>query len=344
MAEPPVTVELPANLSYSQQSSLLECGGRYYLERAQKVPQRPSWAGIGGSAAHSTTEELDRRLYEAGEHIDSLDEIRGLFESFFEQQIRKEEGAHLDEIDRTTRFDRSEFRASGRASREFPEKENHAWWLQKGPEMVLSWVRWRDNASSVWTIAEVYQPFTCPSCEGAGQNQGGPCGMCAGAGEAAEPALAIELETRPKVAGVEVVGYVDRVLVAETEDGPVYRVLDLKFGSYEPKSDEQLVDYRVGLREGYGIDPKWGTFWMGRKGMNTPDSDLHATPYSAVEYRYRMAHEQRMRGDFRYKPGNLCGSCSVKDYCPVMGGQYADTIPQPWEISGVSLRPPRDRV
>lgn len=315
MTATPVTVTLPENLSYSQKSGLAECGGRYYLERAQKVPQRPGWANVGGTAAHSATEELDRRLYEAGEHVSEIGDIRGIFESFFDLGTEKTE--------QFSGFERTEFRASGRASKEWPEKENRAWWLQKGPEMVASWVRWRDACG--WLLAEV----DAADVE---------------TGEVVQR-LAIELECRPEIAGIPVHAFVDRLFTRDGPDGPEYLVLDLKFGSREPASGDQLDTYRVGIREDYGIDPRWGTYWMGRKGTSTTPVDLHATPYEKVEYDYRMANDQRLRGDFRYKPSNLCGSCSVNAYCPSFGGEYAGTIPQPWDLTEApTLRPPREQV
>lgn len=316
-----VTVELPSNLSYSQKSGLAECGGRYYLERGQRVPQRPGWANVGGTAAHSTTEELDRRLYEAGEHVSEFEDVRGIFESFF--------AAETEKTERITGFSRDEFRASGRASKEWPDKETPAWWMQKGPEMCAAWVRWRD--ASEFLIAEVPCIDTHDTPDGPYEVEG--------------VKLAIELEGHPIVAGVEVVAYVDRLMVRETTDGPEYLVLDLKFGSREPASGEQLDTYRIAIRDGYGIDPRWGTYWMGRKAVSTTSYDLHATPYAKVEYDYRKAHEQRMNNDFRYKPSMMCNSCSVNAYCPVFGGEYANTIPQPWDLTGPpTLRPPRDRV
>ena len=311
-----VTVELPANLSYSQKSGLGECGGRYYLERGQKVPQRPGWANVGGTAAHSTTEELDRRLYEGAEHTSTREDLRGIFESYF--------AAETEKTERISKHDRTEFRASGRASKEWPDKETPAWWLQKGPEMCLQWVRWRD--AYPYQIAEFdkVDPET---------------------GEAV-PSLAIEVEGRPMTGGVEVVAFIDRVFVDNTDpENPVYIILDLKFGSREPSGSDQLDTYRVSLRDTTGIDARWGTFWMGRKGVSTPAVDLFKTPYEKFEYDYAKAHEQRMNNDFRYKPSMMCGSCSVNKYCPSWGGEFADTVPQPWELTGPpTLRPPRDRV
>lgn len=53
----------PEYLSPSQISSLLTCGEQYRLTRVEHAPERPMWAGIGGSAVHRMTEDLDREAY-----------------------------------------------------------------------------------------------------------------------------------------------------------------------------------------------------------------------------------------------------------------------------------------
>lgn len=56
----------PKYLSPSQINSLLTCGEQFRLTRALKVPERPMWASIGGSAVHRLTEIRDREEYERG--------------------------------------------------------------------------------------------------------------------------------------------------------------------------------------------------------------------------------------------------------------------------------------
>lgn len=53
----------PRHLSPSSISSLLTCGEQFRLQKVVRVPQRPMWAGIGGSVVHKLTEELDREWY-----------------------------------------------------------------------------------------------------------------------------------------------------------------------------------------------------------------------------------------------------------------------------------------
>lgn len=295
------TLSLPPNLSYSQKSALAECGGRYFLEKVVRVPSQPGWANVGGTAAHSTTEELDRRLYEGGEMIDDLPTITEIFTSFFAQETETKE--------RISGFSRNQFRASGRASKEWPEKENAAWWLSKGPSMCASWVNWRNLSG----MDVAWLP---------------------------DSSLGIEVECRSTLGDLpEIVAYIDRVMA----NGDDLVILDLKFGSRMPTDSGQLDTYRALLSDSVGLDARWGVYWNGRTGSSTPAFDLSVVPLEKTLYDYRMASEQRLRGDFRYKPSNMCVACSVNSYCPTFGGQYADTIPQPWEISSpLPLRPSRD--
>ena len=50
----------PAHMSPSSINSLLTCGEQFRLEKVVRVPQRPMWAGVGGSTVHTCTELLDR--------------------------------------------------------------------------------------------------------------------------------------------------------------------------------------------------------------------------------------------------------------------------------------------
>ena len=55
--------EVPAHISYSQLSTWLDCGWKYYLTRVEKVQEIPAWYLVGGSAVHAATEAYDRELF-----------------------------------------------------------------------------------------------------------------------------------------------------------------------------------------------------------------------------------------------------------------------------------------
>jgi hypothetical protein len=56
----------PRYLSPSQIKGLLTCGWQFALTRLYGVPERPMWAGIGGSTVHRLTELHDREAYADG--------------------------------------------------------------------------------------------------------------------------------------------------------------------------------------------------------------------------------------------------------------------------------------
>src|SRR5690606_138378 len=108
------------NLSFSQLNTYSRCPEQYRLERVVRVPQTPSWAMIGGSAVHTATERRD--LLEHGVEPDgSLD-----FETILEEETRdREEHSGMG---------RDKFRASGRSSKAWPNREDEGWWLHHGPQ------------------------------------------------------------------------------------------------------------------------------------------------------------------------------------------------------------------
>ena len=123
------------SLSYSSMASYLDCGERYRLEKVAKVPQSEAWWFVGGSALHKATEYLD--LGEVNDPTEAWDKA-------FAAEI-----AQINDV--------ASLRAGGRATKEFPNKEDGAWWSHHGPVFVQRWVDWR--TSTGWSLAFVEQPF-----------------------------------------------------------------------------------------------------------------------------------------------------------------------------------------
>jgi putative RecB family exonuclease len=274
-------IDLPLNISYSQVNTYLTCSEKYRLEKVVRAPKIPMWAGVGGSAVHAVTEARDRLRFsqEPGGPTD--------FQEAFDLAI-------AEEVERSG-FPTEEWTVTGRASKEWPDKETEAWWRAKGPSFCDSWDRWQDQAPwQIWVTPE-----------------GVP---------------AIELELHPIFGGMPDVLYIDRVMV--TNDGELV-VVDIKTGSRVPDGTEQLGDYAAGMEQLIGIRPTYGTFWMARKGYNTPSVDLDHHTQAAVDYRYRTARAGMEAGIFIAHPSSLCGSCPVRDACYAMKGKNAHLY-TPW--------------
>lgn len=261
------------HMSHSSLSTWLDCGERFYLERVAGAPQSKAWYLIGGSAFHTATEWLDR-----GEMGDPT----AAFLLAWNQQCEKE----LVGVDIAT------VRAGGKATKEWPNKEDQAWWLHHGPIMVAQYVAWRDAR-----LAEGWQFFTLPD--------GSP---------AVEVPIQIELD------GVLVKGYIDRVMV--NDDGELL-VDDLKTGSHTPASALQLGIYALGMERHFGVRPILGAYYMARKGeLTAPTSLLHYTPELVGKW-FKQAKFAIENDVFLPHVTSMCSSCSVRQFCSAFGGSFA---------------------
>ena len=273
---------IPDHLSRSQLDTYSDCGTKWLLQRGLSVPQTPAWALIGGSTVHEVTEVYDRALMQ-GEILDD-EELRQEFDRTLESNTAAEEERYA--------IPRAQFRASGRASKEWPDKETEAWWRKKGPEFVLAWKSWRNVTP--WDLVP----------------------LVAADGSEHDP---IELTFKLTLAeGLETWGAIDRVF---TYQGHLI-VVDLKTGSYAPKKPDQLGDYSTAVEELLGVRPKWGYYWMARQGGVLDSEDLTKERFTKPEMakQYGMVQRGIQAGIFLANVGMMCGSCSVRDYCRAVDG------------------------
>lgn len=299
MKKYPREIHVPPHLSYSQKNTLTTCSWQWALERGLGVPQRPSWATVAGNAVHTATEWWDHWTL-AGEWVTDRGRIETLFHDAFDQEIKKR-------LEQEPDYTTADWRASGRASKQWPEKENEAFWRSQGPGHVMSWVTWRTN-NPQWEIVNIPDLI-----------------------------VGIEVEFTTELGGVPVRGYIDRVFHrAEVE----IMVVDIKSGSRTPDSAGQLGTYAVALEEQYGITPAWGSYWMSRQGGTTEPVDMRMWPKARLDHDYRVAQEIRERGLFTPKESSMCSGCSVRDWCLAVNGKNSDLVPTPWEVTIVKPEPP----
>lgn len=296
--------EVPAHMSHSQSSNLLGeyCGAAYWYGRVLGKPERPGWAMLGGSALHEASEAWDWGVINDGIVDDGQEYLSQLFEAAFDKQI-------ASTVEKSP-FPKEEWNVSGREIKTKvtmdggPRRKDETWWRVMGPEMLRLWAAWRLTSS--WEIALV-----------AGGNHP----------EVDPPVWGIEVPFEVDVKGETVRGYIDRVFEKDGE----YLVVDLKSGR-QPDDTSQLGVYRYGLAKQYGINPRWGSFWLGGTGGATVLTNLQQLwPDPRVEQRYRKARIIQLAGAFTHKPSNLCSSCGVREYCPIVGGEKAGEVVQPWD-------------
>ena len=220
-----------------------------------------------------------------------VDDFPGTFAEAFEQEIaEREEKGGIS---------RDAFRASGRATIANPDKEDFKWWSENGPAFVKNWNDWIEKAPlDIWITPD------------------------------GEPAIELENVTilGPNLRSR---GYIDRVYSLRGNDTPDL-VVDLKSGSRAEDSGEQLGKYREDIRQRYGVAPPRGFFFYVRKALASQTYILNEFTPARVEWEYAQVARAKREGIFIPNPSNMCGSCSVRDYCYVQNGKLAGTVRPPW--------------
>ena len=201
--------------------------------------------------------------------------------SYFQDAWVRQRNAYATKAD----VPETQWRASGRATKEFPDKENGAWWEQQGPEMVQRWIDWRNGTG--WNI------WTAPN---------------------GEPAIELGIEILFGEVPVKMV--IDRVFV--TGNGEMV-IVDLKTGR-SVSSDMQLAWYAAGMDLLFGVRPKYGTYWMAREGMTSPMIDLDLWPTQSMIDVVTMFDKARKEGIF-LPNFSTCKMCSVTSECKWYRGE-----------------------
>jgi len=173
------------------------------------------------------------------------------------------------------------FRAGGRVSKAYPNKEDQSWWREKGPEQITAWAEWRRTNPNLEILMVNGEP-------------------------------AIEIAVAANLDGVTLRGYIDRVFV-DKETGEML-IVDLKTGSYPPASQLQLGFYRAALEQTVGLNPQYGAYWMARQGVLSQVEELWHSTEMITSW---LKTTKQLIDDAVFIPHitNMCKSCGVRDYC-----------------------------
>lgn len=172
-------------------------------------------------------------------------------------------------------------RVGGRATKANPNKEDVTFWQATGPQWVQAYIDWR-KANPDWKL------WKTP--------QGAP---------------AIELAMLPDFAGVPVKMILDRVFEVNGE----LVIVDLKTSQQTPTNTLQLGFYKVGMLKTFGIDVKWGTYWMARQHGVSPLVSLEKYTEDKLEYLVSGFDKARKAGIFLPNTNNCQYKCGLTDYC-----------------------------
>lgn len=178
-------------------------------------------------------------------------------------------------------IDLTNARIGGRATKANPNKEDVSFWNTQGPKWVQGYIAWRE-ANPNWKI------WTAPD-----GNKG------------------IELALNPVVAGVPVKMIIDRVFDV---DGQLV-ICDLKTSQQTPSSTLQLGFYKLGLEQTFGIEVKWGNYYMARGNATSDMVDLSDYTYDKMEYLIKQFDTARKTGIFLPNTNNCQYLCGLTEYC-----------------------------
>ena len=172
-------------------------------------------------------------------------------------------------------------RVGGRATKANPQKEDVNFWQTTGPQWVQAYIDWR-KANPDWKL------WKTP--------QGAP---------------AVELAMLPEFAGVPVKMILDRVFEVNGE----LVIVDLKTSQQTPTNTLQLGFYKVGLLKTFGIDVKWGTYWMARQHGVSPLVSLEQYTEDKLEYLVAGFDKARKAGIFLPNTNNCQYKCGLTAHC-----------------------------
>ena len=178
-------------------------------------------------------------------------------------------------------IDLTSARIGGRSTKANPNKEDISFWQSSGPMWVEQYIAWR-KANTNWKI------WTTPD--------GRP---------------AIELELIPVVADVPIKMVIDRVFEVNGQ----LVIVDLKTSQNTPSSTLQLGFYKLGLEQTFGIEIKWGNYYMSR-GSNTVEMvDLSEYTYDKMEFLVKGFDKARKAGIFLPNTNACQYMCGLTQHC-----------------------------
>ena len=263
-------------ISHSAMSSWLNCGWAYYLTRIQKVAENPSYWLVGGKSLHEATE-----IYDSIPPLENDFNPTAVFTQRWEENYRLADNG-------------MPFRAGGRATREYPNKEDANWWLENGPKMVDFWIQFRQDSG--------YQPY---------QLSGGE--------------FAIETELNVEIGGILMKGFLDRLMVSPAGE---LVVVDIKTSKQAPITYTQLGTYAIMCEKAIGVRPVKGAYFMARSGELTQPVELsHYTEKRLASQvkGFKIAVDNNI---FIPQPGFMCGTCSVNHACYAVQGKESHKYPE----------------
>lgn len=178
----------------------------------------------------------------------------------------------------------TEWKTAGRKTAARPDGEDLSFWQSDGLKQVEAYQKWYE--SSGWQIATM--PDGRPGIEWAADVHFG---------------------------GTPIRFIVDAIY----QVGEDLVIVDYKTGSRTPFGAIQAGLYASGIERAYGIRPKWGAFFMTRKGELDELINLDHLTMDFYDYSFGAMNHSIQNGWFPPSVGDSCRMCSFTEQCPAMG-------------------------
>ena len=174
------------------------------------------------------------------------------------------------------------WRAAGRKTAAQPNGEDADFWRHSGVAQVQKYADWRSSFHN-YTLWQT---------------------------EAGIPGIELAVDTT-FTGDVLLKGYIDRVFSYNGQQV----IVDLKSGSREPASPLQLAVYAIGMEKQYGIRPRFGAYYMTRKGELSAIVDLSVYTEAMLARWFRDFKRSVEAEVFIPHVTSMCGSCGVRQAC-----------------------------
>jgi len=196
----------------------------------------------------------------------------------FEREIRAIEDRSGLPVDK--------WRVGGRASKQWPNREDAAFWREEGLRQFEAYIEWLDKSG--WKIATM--PDDKPG---------------------------IEWEAEVWFGGTPVRMVVDAIYDVNGD----WVVVDYKTGSRTPEWEMQISLYASALERVYGKRPKWGAYYMTRKAALSDLSSLERFGMDWFDYAFSTMNFMVDNDILPAHVGDHCGYCSVSEWCAAVNPQ-----------------------
>jgi RecB family exonuclease len=182
-----------------------------------------------------------------------------------------------------------DWRVSGRATKQYPNKEDKNWWDENGKKMFFDFINaWQESQLEIWVSPE-----------------GVP---------------GIEIGFNQYFGDVLIKAFADLIAVLPTGE---LIVVDFKTGKSTPDSAMQLGVYACLMEMQFGIRPTRGYFYSARDAKFEEAEGLSRWTIPVMTELFAQFARGLEAEVYLPNIGMACSSCGVKDYCYAVGGELS---------------------